>query len=77
MKGHYSDATNAVRTVRDMAGIKVVRGPRLATQIRRGVRAIGLDDRQIKRMLGHGVAGGSVAEIDTGLERRPSQRKHR
>ena len=124
MKGHYSDATIAVRTVRDMAGIKVVRGHDLRRTFGAACERLGLNDRQIKRMLGHGVAGGetlgrytspewqdlahrmakveeeilraapavynalrprgaqrmgdrAVAEIDTGLKRRPSQRKPR
>ena len=60
MKGHYSDATIAVRTVRDMAGIKVVRGHDLRRTFGAACERLGLNDRQIKRMLGHGVAGGET-----------------
>ena len=56
-KGHYSDSTVAMATVRDMAGIKVVRGHDLRRTFGAACERLGLADRQIKRMLGHGVAG--------------------
>ncbi|MDP9085671.1 MAG: hypothetical protein M3N02_02760, partial [Pseudomonadota bacterium] len=60
MKGHYSDPTIAMRTVRDNAGIKVVRGHDLRRTFGAACERLGLNDRQIKRMLGHGVAGGET-----------------
>lgn len=59
-KGYYSDPTVALQTVRDMAGIKVVRGHDLRRTFGAACEKLGLNDRQIKRMLGHGVAGGET-----------------
>lgn len=60
MKGYYSDPSVALRTVRDLAGIKVVRGHDLRRTFGAACERLGLNDRQIKRMLGHGVAGGET-----------------
>lgn len=59
-KGYYSDPTVAMQTVRDKAGIKVVRGHDLRRTFGAACEKLGLTDRQIKRMLGHGVAGGET-----------------
>ena len=60
MKGYYSDPSVALKTVRDLAGIKVVRGHDLRRTFGAACERLGLNDRQIKRMLGHGVAGGET-----------------
>lgn len=60
MKGYYSDPTVALQTVRDLAGIKVVRGHDLRRTFGAACEKLGLNDRQIKRMLGHGVAAGET-----------------
>ncbi|MBK9572931.1 MAG: tyrosine-type recombinase/integrase [Rhodoferax sp.] len=60
LKGYYSDPTVAMQTVRDKAGIKVVRGHDLRRTFGAACEKLGLTDRQIKRMLGHGVAGGET-----------------
>jgi integrase len=60
LKGYYSDPTVAMQTVRDKAGIKVVRGHDLRRTFGAACEKLGLNDRQIKRMLGHGVAGGET-----------------
>jgi len=60
LKGHYSDPTVAMKTVRDNAGIKVVRGHDLRRTFGAACERLKLADRQIKRMLGHGVAAGET-----------------
>ncbi len=59
-KGHYSDPSVAMATVRDAAGIKVVRGHDLRRTFGAACERLNLTDRQIKRMLGHGAAGGET-----------------
>jgi len=58
LKGYYSDPSVALKTVRDNAGIKVVRGHDLRRTFGAACEKLGLTDRQIMRLLGHGVAGG-------------------
>jgi len=60
MKGYYSDPTIAMRTVRDNAGIKVIRGHDLRRTFGSACEKLNLTDRQIKRMLGHGLASGET-----------------
>jgi integrase len=60
LKGHYSDPSVALKTVRVNAGIKVVRGHDLRRTFGAACEKLGLTDRQIKRLLGHGVAGGET-----------------
>lgn len=60
LKGYYSDPTIAMRTVRDNAEIKVVRGHDLRRTFGAACEKLGLTDRQIKRMLGHSTSGGET-----------------
>ncbi len=59
-KGHYSDATVAMSTVKERAGIEVVRGHDLRRTFGAACEKLNFTDRQTKRMLGHGVAGGET-----------------
>ena len=59
-KGHYADPSVAMRTVRDMAGIKVVRGHDLRRTFGAACEKLGFTDRQVKRMLGHSTSGGET-----------------
>jgi len=60
VSGHYSDPSVAMATVRDRAGIKTVRGHDLRRTFGAACERLGFSDRQTKRMLGHGVAGGET-----------------
>ncbi len=57
-KQHYNDATVALNTVRERAGIKTVRGHDMRRTFGAACEKLGFSDRQTKRMLGHGVAAG-------------------
>ena len=59
-KGHYSDASAAMATVKQRAGIAVVRGHDLRRTFGAACEKLNFNDRQTKRMLGHGVAGGET-----------------
>jgi integrase len=59
-KGHYSDPSVALNTVRERAGIKTVRGHDLRRTFGAACEKLGFTDRQAKRMLGHGVASGET-----------------
>jgi integrase len=58
--GHYSDASCAMSTVKRRAGIPVVRGHDLRRTFGGACEKLNFTDRQTKRMLGHGVAGGET-----------------
>jgi hypothetical protein len=58
--GHYGDPSRAMDTVRERAGIKVVRGHDLRRTFGAACEKLGLADRQVKRMLGHSVGGGET-----------------
>ena len=58
--GHYADPTVAMNTVKERAGIKVLRGHDLRRTFGAACEKLGFTDRQIKRMLGHGVAAGET-----------------
>ncbi|MBG6075373.1 tyrosine-type recombinase/integrase [Polaromonas sp. CG_9.11] len=60
LTGHYSDPSVAMKTVRDAAGIKVVRGHDLRRTFGAACEKLGLIDRQVKRMLGHSTGGGDT-----------------
>ncbi len=57
-RGHYSDPSCAMNTVRERAGIKVLRGHDLRRTFGGACEKLGFTDRQVKRMLGHGQASG-------------------
>lgn len=59
-KGHYSDPSTAMKTVKERAGIKVLRGHDLRRTFGAACEKLGFSDRQTKRMLGHGVASGET-----------------
>ncbi|MGE4240745.1 tyrosine-type recombinase/integrase [Ramlibacter sp.] len=59
-KGHYSDPSVAMNTVKERAGIKVLRGHDLRRTFGAACEKLGFTDRQTKRMLGHGVAAGET-----------------
>ena len=59
-KGHYSDPSVAMNTVKERAGIKVLRGHDLRRTFGGACEKLGFTDRQTKRMLGHGVAAGET-----------------
>lgn len=59
-KGHYSDSSVAMSTVKQRAGISVVRGHDLRRTFGAACEKLNYGDRQTKRMLGHGVAGGET-----------------
>lgn len=67
-KGHYSDPSVAMATVRERAGIKMVRGHDLRRTFGAACEKLGLNDRQVKRMLGHAVGGGETLGRYTGPE---------
>jgi integrase len=58
--GHYGDPSVAMDTVRERAGIKMVRGHDLRRTFGAACEKLGLADRQVKRMLGHSVGGGET-----------------
>lgn len=58
--GHYGDPSVAMDTVRERAGIKVVRGHDLRRTFGAACEKLGLNDRQVKRMLGHSIGGGET-----------------
>jgi len=58
--GHYADPSVALETVKTMAGIKAIRGHDLRRTFGAACEKLGLVDRQVKRMLGHAVAGGET-----------------
>ncbi len=57
-KPYLSDPTQAMKTVRDMAGLTIVRGHDLRRTFGAACEKLGFSDRQTKRMLGHAIAGG-------------------
>ena len=59
--GHYSDPSRALNTVREKAGIKVVRGHDLRRTFGGACEVLGFTEKQTKRMLGHGYASGDVS----------------
>jgi len=59
-KKHYSDPSVAMNTVKERAGIKVLRGHDLRRTFGAACEKLGFTDRQTKRMLGHGVAAGET-----------------
>lgn len=58
--GHYSDPSVAMKTVKERAGIKVLRGHDLRRTFGAACEKLGFTDRQTKRMLGHGYASGET-----------------
>jgi integrase len=58
--GHYADPSVAMRTVKERAGIKVLRGHDLRRTFGAACEKLGFTDRQTKRMLGHGAASGET-----------------
>lgn len=59
-KGFYSDPSIAMDTVKKRAGLKVVRGHDLRRTFGAACEKLGYNDRQIKRLLGHGPALGET-----------------
>ena len=57
-KGYYSDPQQALRTVKERAGIDVIRGHDLRRTFGAACEKLNYSDRQTKRMLGHSTAGG-------------------
>lgn len=66
-KGYYSDPKVALDTIRDNAGIKIVRGHDLRRTFGAACEKLGFSDRQTKRMLGHVTAGGESVNRYTGI----------
>lgn len=58
--GHYADPSVAMKTVKERAGVKVLRGHDLRRTFGAACEKLGFTDRQVKRMLGHGVASGET-----------------
>jgi integrase len=58
--GHYGDPSRAMDTVCERAGIKTIRGHDLRRTFGSACEKLGLNDRQVKRMLGHSVGGGET-----------------
>lgn len=58
--GHYGDSSVALATVRERACIKTIRGHDLRRTFGAACEKLGLNDRQVKRMLGHAVGGGET-----------------
>ncbi|MCX7139833.1 MAG: tyrosine-type recombinase/integrase [Proteobacteria bacterium] len=56
-KGYYSSPSEAMNTVKKNAKVAVLRGHDLRRTFGAACEKLGLADRQIKRMLGHAVAG--------------------
>ena len=67
-KGYYSDPKVALDTIRDNAGIKIVRGHDLRRTFGAACEKLGFSDRQTKRMLGHVTAGGESVNRYTEAE---------
>ena len=67
-KPYLSDPTVAMKTVKENAGLKVVRGHDLRRTFGAACEKLGFSDRQTKRMLGHAVAGGESVGRYTGQE---------
>jgi integrase len=67
-KGYYSDPQVALNTIRENAGIKVVRGHDLRRTFGAACEKLGFSDRQTKRMLGHVTAGGESVNRYTEAE---------
>lgn len=59
--GHYADPSRALDTVRQNAGIEVIRGHDLRRTFGGALEALNFTDRQTKRMLGHGAASGETS----------------
>ena len=57
---HHLRAVAAMATVKQRAGIAVVRGHDLRRTFGAACEKLNFNDRQTKRMLGHGVAGGET-----------------
>lgn len=57
---HYNDPTTALNTVRDRAGLKVVRGHDLRRTFGAACEKLGFTALQSKRMLGHHTAAGET-----------------
>jgi Phage integrase family. len=58
--GHYGDPSVAMKTVRERAGIEILRGHDLRRTFGGACEKLGFSDRQTKRMLGHGAAMGAT-----------------
>ena len=67
-KPYLSDPTQAMKTVKEAAGIKVVRGHDLRRTFGAACEKLGFSDRQTKRMLGHSISGGESVGRYTGPE---------
>lgn len=67
-KPYLSDPSQAMKTIKENAGLKVVRGHDLRRTFGAACEKLGFSDRQTKRMLGHAVAGGESVGRYTGPE---------
>jgi len=67
-KGHYSDPTVARETVRQRAGVEVLRGHDLRRTFGRVCEELGFTPAQTQRLLGHATAGGKATHRYTDPE---------
>ncbi|MGC4077705.1 MAG: tyrosine-type recombinase/integrase [Rubrivivax sp.] len=67
-KGHYSDPSVARDTVRERAGVKVLRGHDLRRTFGRVCEELGFTPAQTQRLLGHATAGGKATHRYTDPE---------
>jgi integrase len=67
-KPYLSDPTQAMKTVKESAGIEIVRGHDLRRTFGAACEKLGFSDRQTKRMLGHAISGGESVGRYTGQE---------
>ena len=56
-KPYLSDPTQAMKTVKERAGIEIVRGHDLRRTFGAACEKLGFSDRQTKRLLGHAISG--------------------